>query len=124
MIAIIGAITFGIAAILYILIALGLPLGEFAMGGKYKIVPPKLRIMIAVSVLIQLFAIMIILQTGGIIPNLFSIKVNRIICYFFAVYLSLNSFLNAFSKSKKERYTATPLSVITAICFWITAMNA
>ena len=124
MIAIIGAITFGIAAILYILIALGLPLGEFAMGGKYKIMPPKPRIMIAVAVLIQLFAIMIILQTGGIIPTLFSIKVNRIICYFFAAYLSLNSLLNAFSKSKKERYTATPLSIITAICFWITAMNA
>lgn len=124
MISIIGAIAFGIAALIYILIALGLPLGEFAMGGKYKIMPTKLRIMIAVSVLIQLFAIMIILQTGEILPSLFSMKVNRILCYFFAIYLSLNSILNAFSKSKKERYTATPLSVLTAICFWITAINA
>ncbi len=124
MISIIGAITFGLAALLYILIALGLPLGEFAFGGKYKIVPPKQRVACAFSVLIQLFAIMIILQTGEVLPNLFSMKVTRSICYFFAIYLSLNSILNAFSRSKKERYTATPLSVITAICFWITALNA
>ncbi len=124
MISILGAVTFGIAAILYILIALGLPLGEFAFGGQNKVVPPRLRAACAFSVLIQLFAIMIILQTGELLPTLFSMKVNRIICYVFAVYLTLNSLLNAFSKSKKERYVATPLSIITTVCFWITAMNA
>ncbi len=124
MISILGAITFGIAAFLYILIALGLPLGEFAMGGKYKVLPPRLRVAIAVSVLIQLFAIMILLQTGGVVPALFSMRITRIICFSFAVYLSLNSILNALSRSKKERYLATPLSTITALCFWITAINA
>jgi hypothetical protein len=44
MISIVGALTFGLATIMYILLALGLPFGEFAMGGKYKKMPPKLRI--------------------------------------------------------------------------------
>lgn len=124
MISILGAITFGIAVIIYILIALGLPLGEFAMGGKYKILPTKLRIAIAFSVLVQLFAILIILQAGGVLPTMLSMKITRIICFIFAAYLSLNSLLNVFSNSKKERYLATPLSTITAVCFWVTALNA
>ena len=124
MISILGAITFGIAVIIYILIALGLPLGEFAMGGKYKILPTKLRIAIAFSVLVQLFAILIILQAGGVLPTMLSMKITRIICFIFAAYLSLNSLMNVFSNSKKERYLATPLSTITAVCFWVTALNA
>lgn len=124
MIPIIGAITFSIAAVIYILIALGLPLGKFAMGGKYKIMPTKLRIAIAFSVLIQLFAILIILQAGGVLPTMLSMKITRMFCFIFAAYLSLNSLMNAFSNSKKEKYLATPLSTITAVCFWITAISA
>lgn len=124
MISIFGAFIFGVATILYILLICGLPLGEFAMGGKYKVMPTKLRIACALSVLIQLFAIVIILQTGGYLPLLFSMKVTKIICFFFAAYLSFNSILNALSNSKKEKYMITPLSVLSAICFWITAFNA
>jgi len=39
-----------------------------------------------------------------------------------AVYLSLNTVMNFISKSRKERYIMTPLSAITAVCFWITAL--
>lgn len=39
-----------------------------------------------------------------------------------AVYLSLNTVINFISKSKKEKYIITPLSFVTAICFWITAL--
>ncbi len=34
-----------------------------------------------------------------------------------AVYLSLNVVVNFISKSKKEKYIMTPLSLLTAICF-------
>lgn len=124
MIAIIGAVLFGIATVLTILITLGLPLGEFSMGGKYKVMPPKLRVVCGISIFIQLFAILIILQTGGMIPSWLSAGTTRMICYFFAVYLSVNSIMNLFSHSHKERFVATPLSTITAVCFWITAMQA
>lgn len=124
MIAILGAVVFSMATVMYILLAFGLPLGEFAMGGKYKVMPKNLRIACAVSVVVQLFAIMIILQTGGIIPMMFSYKVTRFICFFFAFYLSVNCVMNALSKSRKEKLFVTPLSVIAAVCFWITAINA
>ncbi|MDF2540453.1 MAG: hypothetical protein K0S47_171 [Herbinix sp.] len=124
MISMLGASIFGIATIIYILLALGFPLGEYAMGGKYKVMPGKFRIACGISVIIQLFAIIIILQTGGILPTWFSLNTTRMICYFFAIYLSLNSILNVLSSSKKEKYVVTPLSVLSAICFWITAIKA
>ncbi|MBU5677759.1 hypothetical protein KQI88_15170 [Alkaliphilus sp. MSJ-5] len=124
MISILGALVFGIATIIYVLLALGFPLGEFALGGKYKVMPIQFRIVCAISVLVQLFAIVIILQAGGIISLLFSLKATKMICFFFAAYLSLNSIMNALSNSKKEKFIVTPLSIIAAVCFWITAFNA
>lgn len=123
MIAIIGAFLFAIVSVMTILVACGLPLGEFTMGGKYKILPKNLRFMAIISFVIQIFAIFIILQAGGILPLFFSEKITKYICIFFAVYLSLNTVMNALSNSKKEKYFITPLSIVTAICFWITGLS-
>ena len=118
MFAILGASLFLGIAILYVLVALGLPLGEFTMGGQHKILPKKYRVMAIVSVVIQLFAIIIILQADGLISSWFSIKVTKYICIFFALYLSLNIIMNFISRSKKERYVMTPVSFVSAICFF------
>ena len=122
--AIIGSVVFFIASIVYVLLVFGLPFGEFAMGGKYKVMPTGMRIVCAFSVLIQWFAIMILLQTAKVIPLIFPFNITKGLCVFFAIYLTLNSLMNAFSKSKKERLVVTPLSVITSICFWITALSS
>lgn len=122
MIAIIGASLFSIVIILSILILCGLPLGELTMGGKYKVFPKKLRIVLAVQLILQLFFVIIILQMGGFIPLWFSYKATKRVCIVMAVYLSLNVVMNSISKSKKEKYIMTPLSLLSAICFWITAL--
>ena len=118
-----GMILFAIIAIMTVLVACGLPLGEFTMGGQHRILPPKYRIFAIISFIVQLFAIIIILQTGGFISLWFSIKTTKYICIFFAVYLSLNIIMNLLSKSKKEKYIMTPLSLFAAICLWITAIK-
>lgn len=123
MIAIIGASIFSIIIILCFLIICGLPLGELTMGGQYKVFPGKRRIMLVVQLLIQVFFVIIILQAGGHIPLWFSDKVTKIICIVMALYLSINVIMNFISKSKKEKYIMTPLSLISAICFWITALQ-
>ncbi|SFF63977.1 hypothetical protein SAMN05216353_1048 [Halobacillus alkaliphilus] len=119
----IGSISFLAIAILYVLLALGLPYGEFAMGGKYKILPKQMRVACAISVLIQLAAILFILQAGDVISIDLIAPIAIGACYFFAFYLFLNTIMNLFSKSKKEKLVMTPLSFITAICFLITALN-
>ena len=123
MISIIGAGVFSIVIILSILIICGLPLGELTMGGQFKVFPPKLRIVLVTQLILQVFFVLIILQMGEIIPLLFSYNVTKIIGIVMAIYLSVNTVMNLISKSKKEKYIMTPLSFVTAICFWITALK-
>ncbi|MFC3931240.1 hypothetical protein ACVR0S_04860 [Streptococcus dentapri] len=123
MFAILGAVIFGVIATMTVLVACGLPLGEFTMGGQHKVLPKNLRVAAVISVAIQIFAMIIILQAGGFIPLWFSFKVTKYICFFFAAYLSLNTIMNMISKSRKERFVMTPLSLIAGICFWITAFQ-
>lgn len=123
MISIIGAGAFSIVIILSILIICGLPLGELTMGGQFKVFPPKLRIVLVTQLILQVFFVLIILQMGEIIPLLFSYNVTKIIGIVMAIYLSVNTVMNLISKSKKEKYIMTPLSFVTAICFWITALK-
>lgn len=121
--AILAAVLLTLAAVLTVLVACGAPLGEFTMGGRFKVLPGQYRVMAVISLIIQIFAIIIVLQTDGIISLWFTDKITRYICIFFAAYLSLNTIMNLLSTSKKEKYFATPLSLITAICFWITIFN-
>ena len=123
MISIIGAGAFSIVIILSILIICGLPLGELTMGGQYKVFSPKLKIVLVTQLILQLFFVIILLQMGEFIPLWFSYNVTKIIGIVMAIYLSLNTFMNLISKSKKEKYIMTPLSFVTAICFWITALQ-
>ena len=122
MIAIIGAIAFSIVIILSVLIICGLPLGELTMGGQYKVFPKKLRCILVGQLFLQIFFVIIILQLGGFVSLWFSAKTTQIIGIAMAIYLSLNSIMNFISKSKKEKYIMTPLSLIAAVCFWITAL--
>ena len=123
MFSILGAVLFGVIVTMTVLVACGLPLGEFTMGGQHKILPKKFRVMAVISVAIQVFAMVIILQAGGFISMWLSFKVTKYICFFFLIYLSLNTIMNMISKSRKEKYVMTPLSLIAGICFWITAFQ-
>ena len=93
------------------------------MGGQYKVFPKKLRLVLVSQLLLQVFFVIVILQMGGHLPLWFSYKTTRIILIIMAVYLSLNVLMNLVSKSKKERLIMTPLSLIAAVCFWITVFN-
>ena len=122
MIAIIGAIAFSAVIMLSVLIICGLPLGELTMGGFHRVFPKKLRLVLVIQLVVQIFFLIVILQMGGFISLWFSEKATNIIGIVMAVYLSLNTVMNFVSKSKKEKYIMTPLSFITAVCFWVTAL--
>ena len=109
--------------VLYGLIAAGFPLGEFAMGGKEKSPGKQMRIACGVSVLLQLFLLLVLLQLGGIVSSPIPMKISKIIGYVFGGYFCLNTIMNLLSRSNKERFVMTPLSGITAFCFLFTAYH-
>ena len=50
-----GAVLLLLVAVMEVLLIAGLPLGEFTMGGRHKVLPPMYRIFAASSVILQLF---------------------------------------------------------------------
>jgi len=91
---VLGAVLLFIAAVFEVLLIAGLPLGEFTMGGRHKVLPPAMRAAGAGSLLTQVFAGFFVINTA----------------------------MNFFSTSKKEKYTMTPLALIEAVCFLLTAV--
>lgn len=114
----VGACLLSAVIILSILLICGFPLAELTMGGRYKGVwPRELRIIAIGQLLVQLFALYILLSAGDIMPLLFTKKITKIICFVFAVFFVGNTFMNFMSKSEKEKWIMTPMSAIEAICF-------
>lgn len=103
-----------------ILLTLGFPLGEFSLGGKYKVLPVKLRYVSAVSVVILILMVLLLLSLGGIIPLAHASKTLLYAGYVVCGYFILNTMVNVLSESPKEKYTMTPLSAAAAFCFWYT----
>jgi hypothetical protein len=99
----IGSILFSVVLVLYILLALGLPYGEYAMGGMHKILPKKERIICIISVLIQTFAILILLQGGSVIWLGFSDKIVNLLCYFFCGLSLFQRFNESVIKKQKGK---------------------
>ena len=116
-----GAVLLLAVAVMEILLIFGLPLGEFTMGGRYKVLPPMYRMFAASSVILQLFGAAMILQGGGFMNMWFAGKVIKIICFVFAGFFAVNTVMNIISPSKKEKYVMTPLAAVEACCFAVTA---
>ena len=117
---IVGAMIFGMMAVLTLLVTLGLPLGEFTMGGKHKVLPIQMRFASGSALIFQLIAIFSVLYVGEIISLSIPFSLARGVCIFFGFYLLLNTGMNLMSFSKKEKYVMTPLALIGSICFFAT----
>ena len=118
----IGSVVFFLLMILYVLLAFGAPLGEFAMGGRDKVLPRGMRMACAISIVVQALAIAILLELGGI----FSFGIPRGTAkgfgFVFSAYLLFNIYMNLKSKSRKEKLVMTPVSAVLTFCFLFTSV--
>ena len=102
--AIIGAALLFIAAVFEVLLVAGLPLGEFTMGGRYKVLPPMMRGAAVFSLLTQVFAGLILIQAAGFMGMWFSFGVTRIICYVFGGFFVVNTVMKDLIRLMDPRY--------------------
>ncbi|RLL40372.1 hypothetical protein D8M04_19235 [Oceanobacillus piezotolerans] len=104
-----------------VLLSLGYPVGEFAMGGFYKVLPKKLRIVSAANAILLLFMGYVFLSHSKII-NGYPFIPTTILIWIFTIFLGLNTVANLISQSKKEKLVMTPLSSIAfVLCLIIAA---
>lgn len=116
---IIVTVIFVSIACFHVLLSFGCPFGEFAMGGSYKILPKNRRVLSVGNALILLFMSVVFLQHAYVIKGLSFLPTNPLV-WVITIFLGLNTIANLLSRSKKERYTMTPISGIAFIlCLFI-----
>jgi hypothetical protein len=113
-----------VIAVFQILLFLGLPLGEYSWGGKYKgVLPPLVRVMSLLSAFLLFFMGFIflihteVLSIGSKLPT-------PILVWIITLFLGLNTLGNLASKSKKEKIVMTPLSGLAFIsCLFVSILS-
>lgn len=108
------AIILGLVAVFQVLLSLGFPFGEYAMGGYHKILPKGLRFMSGVNAILLLFMGFIFLLHSNVIEGFIILPTNLLV-WIITIFLGLNTIANLVSRSKKERLVMTPLSGLTFI---------
>lgn len=126
----VGSVPFALAltviliglAIFQAALALGAPLGHFAWGGQHKVLPARLRVGSAVSILIYALIDLVAWDRVGaidLLPDVFS----AIAMWVIFAYFTVGILMNAVSRSKPERFTMVPVCLVLAVLSFLIAMG-
>jgi hypothetical protein len=122
----IAAIIFTILITFVILFQLGLligmPWGEYAMGGRFPgTYPWKMRLVAIVQIIILFFFAFVVLVRAEIIHSRYS-ELSMTVIWFVVGFFVLSSVLNLITPSKKERNLWAPTSILLSIISLILAL--
>ena len=121
-VAVAGAVLLGCLAVFQLLLAGGAPLGRYAWGGQHEVLPPRLRIGSAVSIVFYGFFALLMLQAAGAVAVLPRAVADTAV-WVLTGYFALGIAMNAASRSRPERLVMTPVvAVLTALCL-VLALN-
>jgi hypothetical protein len=105
-------------------IALGAPLGHFAWGGQHAVLPLRLRIGSAVSIVLYAGFALLALARAQLVASGLGAGFVEVAMWVIAVYLLLGVAMNGISRSRPERLTMTPVALVLAGCAFVLASGA
>ena len=104
-------------ALLQFLITFGVPLGEYVLGGSSKVLPFKKRFISGMFSFLFIVIGLSYLQYTGIFKIGFSNSFVNILLIIYTIFMAYAIIGNGLlTKSKKEKYVMTPISIIGFIC--------
>lgn len=107
----------GLLAAFQLALALGAPIGRFAWGGQHRVLPAGLRVGSVVSILVYALIAVIAWERAGAL-ELFGDTFAGIAMWVVFAYFTLGILVNAISRSRPERYTMVPVTlVLSALAF-------
>ncbi|GAA3887946.1 hypothetical protein GCM10022381_32340 [Leifsonia kafniensis] len=112
--AILICIILGLLAIFQLLLIAGLPLGRFAWGGQHEVLPSRLRIGSAVSIVLYAMFAFIVLEAAQLTSVITSATFVTVAMWVLTGYFALGVLMNGISRSKPERNLMTPVSLVLA----------
>lgn len=110
-------------AVFQVALALGAPLGRFAWGGQHDVLPTRLRVASAVSVVLYAVFAAILLARTGVIGLGLSDRAVEIAAWVVTGYLALGILMNAISRSRPERLVMTPACLVLALLSGVVATS-
>jgi hypothetical protein len=112
------AILLGLAC-LQAQLAVGRPLGRFAWGGAHEVLPPRLRVASALSIVLYGTIALVLLDAADVV-DAFRGGWTGIAAWVLAGLFLLAAAMNAASRSRDERRTGTPVAL--ALCLLCVAV--
>ena len=117
----VGVALLAALAVLQVALAAGAPLGRFAWGGQHAVLPTRLRVGSAVSVLLYAVFVLLLLQAAGAVSVLPE-RLADVGLWVLTGYLALGVALNAISRSRSERLVMTPVALALAVVCLVLAL--
>ncbi|MDP5184517.1 hypothetical protein QOZ88_17915 [Blastococcus sp. BMG 814] len=119
--AVLACVVLGGLAVLQVALAAGRPWGRFAWGGQHDVLPRRLRVGSAVSVVLYAVFAVVVLQAADLLAGL-PAAVADVGIWVLTGYFSLGIVMNGISRSRPERFVMTPLVLVLAGCCLVIAL--
>jgi hypothetical protein len=111
----------GALAVFQTALAAGAPLGRFAWGGQYEVLPSRLRVGSVISIALYAVFALLMLQAAGVVAVLPQ-GLAGVAIWVLAGYFALGIVMNAASRSRPERLVMTPVVVVLGAAALVLAL--
>jgi hypothetical protein len=120
--ALVASVVLALLAVLQVAVARGAPWGRLVWGGQHEVLPVRLRIGSAVSVLLYAGFGLVLLDGAGVVA-LLPARVSAVAGWVLVGYFGLGVLVNAVSRSRAERLVMTPVCAVLAVCALVVASS-
>ena len=110
-------------AVFQIALIAGAPVGHFAWGGKDRILPANKRVGSVISIVLYAVFAIVVLQRAGLVSVIPIQGIVDIGIWVLVGYFLLGVVMIALSRSKPERWTMAPLSLVLAVLSLVVALS-
>jgi hypothetical protein len=121
--ALLASIGFLVLAAFQLALALGVPWGKAAWGGKSSVLPSNLRVASGVSMVVWLFAALVVLDRAGTpvadLPDVLSAPLTWLL----VPLLVVGALMNIASSSPYERFGWAPTALLMALLTLVVALG-
>lgn len=99
-----------------LLLAVGVPLGNYAWGGANRILPSRLRVASVLASLVYVLAALVILEAANVTDFVASEEIPRAVVWVLGAFFAVGIVMNAISRNKKERVMALVALLLSVLC--------
>lgn len=112
-----------VLALFQVLLIAGVPIGRYSWGGTHDVLPKNLRIASASSIALYIVFAAFILSEASVVDLVENDSLVHVSMWIFTGYFFLGIFMNAISRSKKERLAMTPIAAVLAVLFLLVSLG-